>query len=130
MAVRNRGAVGGGRAQRSRAPRGGGGDRAERGHGGVGGVGGVGWGGARVYGASGQRRRSPPSGQQSSVRSAEVVLELVGVGVAAEFGEGLGFDLADAFAGYAERSADLLEGVRLAVGEAVAQLHDAFLALA
>ena len=45
----------------------------------------------------------------------DVVVELLGVAVLAEFGQGFGFYLADAFAGDGEFLADLFERVTLAV---------------
>lgn len=56
--------------------------------------------------------------------------QLVRVGVVAEFAEGLGLDLADAFAGDAEEAAYLLQGAGAAVGQAVAELDDLAFAFA
>src|SRR5262249_37073424 len=64
-----------------------------------------------------------------SARALEEALELSAPHGVLELADGLGLDLADAFARHLEDAADLLEGVGVAVAEAVAELYDLALAV-
>src|SRR5580693_3112131 len=59
----------------------------------------------------------------------QVVAQEVGPGRVAEFGHGLGLDLADALPGHAVDLADLVQGLGLAVGQAEPHRDHAGLAL-
>lgn len=75
------------------------------------------------------RRRSPRSTDRFGTSSVQVAAELVGEGVVPQLVEGLGFDLADAFACHAEDPANLFECAGPPVGQPVAQLDHFPLAL-
>src|SRR3954469_11487397 len=68
-------------------------------------------------------------GRDPSV-SLKIIAQLLAAGRMAQLGEGLGLDLADPLAGDAELAPDLLQGARVAVGQAEAQLDDLLLPLA
>src|SRR3954454_15677852 len=77
--------------------------------------------------------RTPPGPTRDdspgSPLSVQVVPEDLGAAGVAELGHGLGLDLADPLAGDAVHLPNLVEGARLAVGEAEAQPDDAGLPL-
>src|SRR5216683_1159900 len=71
----------------------------------------------------------PPSPRgRGSLSMVEVVAQLSRPRRMTQFAQGFGFDLANAFAGYAELAADFFERSLAAVFEAEAQLQDASLA--
>ena len=59
----------------------------------------------------------------------DVVVELLGVFVFAEFGKRFGFNLTNAFAGNGKFLAHFFKGVALAIFQAEAKLDDLLLAL-
>ena len=67
--------------------------------------------------------------RRGRVGSVEALAQALRLAAAAQLGQCLGLDLADALAGEAEALADLVEGARPVVAQAVAQLDDAALAV-
>ena len=61
-----------------------------------------------------------------NINSIQEVPQFFGAGGVAEFAEGFGFDLADAFAGDVEFFADFLEGSGAAVFDAETEAQDFF----